>query len=182
LSARPAYFSTKVQVSRGYAKQYGDLGRITSFITSRELRLIDVRYMSVILSRVLRAMPDALPEHVQGFIAGVTMAFGLCSFRHQVDLVDRIYGPNNGPIAQLAALRAHLKSPDDPSVRWIEQRGVRIAESENDAGVILFLRSMFHGIDGYIAPRLNSPFHIEVPEQRTPAEIVLFRTGDCGLK
>jgi hypothetical protein len=183
VSDRPAYFTSDVNVSRGYAEQYGQVGRVTTFITTKELRLIDARHMSAVLSLVFQSLPKGGATHdVEKVVACMSLAFGICSLRHQVELVYRFYKEdldrNEGPVKEYTALKKYL---DDHRPSLVEPRGVRVAETNNDATAVMFLSQIFKGVHGYVAPRMHSPFHVEVSDRHTPAEIVLFRPHDCAL-
>jgi hypothetical protein len=60
-----------------------------------------------------------------------------------------------------------------------EQEGVRLAETYIDGHVMLILRELYAGIyDGYIAPRLFSPFH---SNNVTHEEIVIFNPIESNM-
>ncbi len=56
----------------------------------------------------------------------------------------------------------------------MEARGVRVAETDNDAIAVEMLK---HGIDGYIAPVMMSPFQ----GGKVPAELVVFDPLAAGI-
>jgi len=64
----------------------------------------------------------------------------------------------------------------------IEQMGVRIAETTNDTFTMGFLQELFKGVfDGFISPRLYSPFHTEKHNSMSP-EIIIFNPMASEIK
>jgi hypothetical protein len=64
----------------------------------------------------------------------------------------------------------------------LEPEGIRIAETTNDALVMLFLKEFFNNeVDGIIAPKLWSPYHIEKESLLMTSEVILFDPSATGL-
>jgi hypothetical protein len=64
----------------------------------------------------------------------------------------------------------------------IEQTGVRIAETTNDTYTMGFLQELFKDVfDGFISPRLYSPFHTEKAKSMMSPEIILFNPKASGI-
>ena len=61
--------------------------------------------------------------------------------------------------------------------------GVRIAETTNDTFTMGFLQELFKGVfDGFISPRLFSPFHTEKDNSLMSPEIIIFNPKESGIE
>ena len=64
----------------------------------------------------------------------------------------------------------------------IEQSGFRVAETTLDSVTMTFLKYFFKGFaDGFISPRMVSPFHVE-KEDIMSSEIIIFNPLKSGIK
>ena len=179
LSDRPSYYSSK-EVASGYVlnEQTHKLG---CFMTTRPLRLLDVRFMKNLLSRMIQMYYD--DKTINDFVP-IMISFGLCSLQHQIRITKLRYqetlqrdpSPSNPIRAGIVAME---KSYQPNS--FMEQIGVRIAETINDGGVMTFLKEFFKDkFDGFVSPRISSVFHVEKPNGMSP-EMILFAPKQIGL-
>jgi hypothetical protein len=180
ISNRPAYYGSPT-FAQGYADKYGVTAQ--PFITSRPLRLLDIRYMKVLLSQLFEDNKHTLSD-IQ-IITATTISFGLCSLQHQIQLFkhryNTIFTSSNIVYNDIKNGIKHLESILNPS--FYEQKGVRIAETTNDAIVMGFLKELFSSeYDGYIAPNITTPFHIEKSKFLLNSELVLFNPINSGIK
>lgn len=181
ISDRPAYYGSK-EFAQGYAEKYGV--NASAFITSRPLKLLDIRFMKILLSQLF--------EHNRGnkldnrVILDTTISFGLCSLEHQVKLFkykyNAIYDTNNSAYDNIKQGVNKLESFINPSAIY-EQQGVRIAETTNDSFVMGFLKELFYNYyDGYISPNIQTPFHIEKKDFILNSEVIIFTPINSGIK
>lgn len=180
ISNRPAYYGSKT-FAQGYADKYGV--NATPFITSRPLNLLDIRYMKVLLSQLFEDNKHNLSD--KDIIIATTVSFGLCSLQHQITLFKDRYKPifasTNPAYDNLKKGLTQLESI--VKVSYYEQKGYRIAETTNDAIVMGFLKELFSSnYDGYIAPNITTPFHIEKANFLLNSELVLFDPVNSGIK
>jgi hypothetical protein len=181
ISNRPAYFGAR-KFAQGYANKYGQDAK--PFMTSRIINLLDVRYMKVLLSQLFDDNKKNLTD--MNIVAATTVAFGLCSLQHQIrlfkNLYNGIYQTTNSSYDSLKSGIANLESILNTS-SFYEQKGYRIAETQNDAIVMGFLKELFgQEYDGYIAPITITPFHIEKENFLLNSEIIIFDPANSGIK
>jgi hypothetical protein len=170
VSERPAYFSSK-QVANWYIKD--SKYRLGAFITTRPLKILDFRFMKNLLSRLIQMHRS--DKYIDEF-APVMLSFGLCSLGHQIMLLKNRYrmAPDMG--ANISNMEKYHRGD-----ALIEQAGIRVAETTNDGGVMIFLKELFKDtFDGYISPRMTSYFHIERGEEIHP-ELILFNPKDARI-
>ncbi len=179
ISERFAYFSSK-DVATSYAQKPNHT--LGCFITTKQLKLLDINFMSDILRRIIQ-MNDSDPN-INDFLSCM-ISFGLCSLGHQIILLKERYKDtlqkstkNSQTMKNAINEVINLYQP----TRLIEQEGVRIAETSNDGQTMAFLQGLFEGyFDGFISPRLRTPFHIEKEGQLNP-EIILFNPKNAQLQ
>ena len=184
ISDRPAYYGSQ-EFAQGYADKYSTIA--SPFITSHPIKLIDIRYMKVLLSQLFdHNMPHTKTDIT--IISATTISFGLCSLQHQIKLFkDRykaIYSSavSNPVFDSLKLGINNLEKLLIPNSIY-EQQGLRIAETTNDSIVMGFLKELFHKYyDGYISPNITTPFHIEKNNFILNSEIVIFNPLYSGIK
>jgi hypothetical protein len=166
VSKRPAYYSG-IHVAKTYSEQNGRA--LGAFTNTRELRLLDIRFMKSLLKELFDT--SYKPDNVS---TATTLSFGLCSLYHQLQLAKQRY---NGTMADaLKALQETLK------LSLYEQPGVRIAETTNDSETMGFLSIIFKGfIDGFVSPRMATPFHIEKGGVMSP-ELIIFNPSESSIR
>lgn len=169
----PLYLSTK-EIAEHY-------GNVVAIQATKNLRLIDLRRLMNQIRLLLQQRPKTtISDKIKTCIFFLTMAFGLCSYAKQITLLDEFLKLNmhdSESLEDVDYIKQHLhrmktydilKSPLNP----FEAEGVRVAETFIDARVMLILKELYGGkYDGFIAPRLFSPFHVG---GYTHEEIVIF--------
>lgn len=182
ISDRPAYYGS-FEFAQGYAKKYSTNAQ--PFITTRYLKLLDIRFMKVLLSQLFEYNHSNTSTDVKTMTSSM-VAFGLCSLQHQIKLFKQIYAgiykSSNPAFDPLKKGINHLETKINPNSLY-EQPGYRIAEITNDAFVMGFLKELFDGqYDGYIAPNIYTPFHIEKSKFILNSEVVLFSPIHSGIE
>ena len=180
ISSYPGYFGME-ETAKGYSSIHGR--RLGAFVTTHELRLYDLRYLMTLLP-ILFSGRRSNEKDLIDVIMSTTLAFGLCSFHQQINLLHKRYPSLNDPIAAMERFQKdHLTKIKTMSILFnpAEPQGVRMAETTNDAEVLTFLKELLRGhVDGYIAPELISPFHEEKGGVMS-AEIVIFDPIASGV-
>ena len=180
VSNRPAYYGAR-QVAQGYAQQHGK--NASAFETTKRLNILDIRYMKTLLSQLFESNP--ITEADRDIFMATTISFGLCSYAHQITLFDERYAniyKSSDPVYNgIKKGIRHMKSLLRPKLLR-EQRGIRIAETQNDAIVMGFIKELFGDMyDGWIAPSQETPFHIE-KQSRLHSELILFNPAAAGIE
>lgn len=168
--------------SHEIAKHYGK--HVYEIKTNRELKLIDFRKLKNLIRLIITSRTSCDKDCMQ-CIFYLTIAFGLCSYAKQVELLEKYldYAKDLAVDAQqIQVVKARIdqmksinldKTPLNP----FEPEGVRVAETYIDGHVVVIIKEMFKDIyDGFISPRLFSPFH---EGNVTHEEIVIFNPKDC---
>lgn len=166
ISKRPAYYSG-IHIAKTYSEQNGrELG---AFTNTRELRLLDIRFMKSLLKELF----DTSYKSDNTSLA-TTLSFGLCSLYHQVGMAKNRFKKN---IPEgLNTLEKTIK------LSLYEQPGVRIAETTNDSETMGFLSTIFKGfVDGFVSPRMATPFHIEKGGVMSP-EMIIFNPLESSIR
>jgi hypothetical protein len=188
VSDRPAYYG-----SRSIATEYANKNNRTlgSFTNKNPLKLLDIRFMRILLKDLFQNLiiPDNKSyikknivfngknnknaEEIKAkIIISTTVSFGLCSLKHQIDLLTKIFEDTD----ELNALKNIYKEDS-----LIEQDGVRVGETVIDAFTMSFLKDLFENFaDGFISPRLKTPYHIEKNGQMNP-EMIIFNPDKSGI-
>lgn len=171
IGERFAYYSGREIVMEYAKKEYRELG---CFITQQPLKLLDIRFMSNILERIIQT--NQSDKNINDFASSM-ISFGLCSLGHQIILLRHRYQESlkeksneSNQIQEGISKMIELYKPNN----IIEQKGIRVAETTNDGTTMAFLQELFKGLfDGFISPRLKTIFHIEKGGQLNP-ELILF--------
>ena len=178
---RFSYYSSQV-VATGYKTNTRELG---CFLTTKPLKVLDIRFMKPLLSRLIQTN---LPDKTLNYFIALIISFGLCSLRHQIELVKLRYetlltsSTNNTNSKYIKKAIKELENYYKPD-SLIEQVGVRIAETTNDMYTMGFLQELFKAeFDGFISPRLQSPFHIEKKDKSMSPELILFNPKESKIK
>ncbi len=169
LSERPVYFGDK-EIAERYALTSNTHG-LGLFATTKTLKLIDIRFLKILLT-------DLLYQHPGNITLKTTIAFGLCSFYHQIRLMITLYEKSirTGQDEGFNAMKSMLNT-NSP----LEQPGVRVAETSNDGWVMTFLAEVFDGIaDGFISPELFTPYQVHTNFQLHP-EMIIFNPVKSGI-
>jgi hypothetical protein len=173
--SRPSYYGAYAT-----AKEYAKLSNRTlgAFETTKTLRLFDIRFMKVLLQQLFEENAN---EKITGedkhCILATTISFGLCSLSHQLKLMKYAYKGSTDTMQRIKDIEVHIKIP-----RIFEHPGIRVGETFVDGTTMGFLKELFYGIaDGFISPRLKSPYHSEKNGTISP-ELILFNPEHAGIR
>lgn len=168
---RYGYFS-----SASIAHEYGSLPNrdIGCFATTRPLKILDIRFMKSLLMRIIQTNKN--DKFISDF-AHTIISFGLCSLGHQILLVKQLFQDllkRNTDESRSIKLGISKMYSEWNRNALVEQEGIRIAETTNDGQTMAFLQELFRGhFDGFVSPRLKTPFHVEKNGFLNP-ELILF--------
>jgi hypothetical protein len=178
LAERPLFFGSRATAT-GYAEQ--ENRTLGSFQTIRPLKVIDVRYLKILLKQLIdENKKKHLTKTDIDMIKSITVSYGLCSLKHQLELIKDVYKEHMGLFKGFEELEMYSSSILNKSGGFplVEEQGVRIAETTIDTYTTGFIQSLFEDIfDGILSPRLFSPFHVEKDGSMSP-ELLLFNPID----
>lgn len=173
LTSRPAYFGTYETAST-----YGDT--LMSFRNTKSLRLLDIRFLKVILVQILQdnRTNEKLDIDDRNTLLYLITSFGLFSLKNQISIINELF---KGNLHYVPGLKELEKMYNPKSI--IEQPGVRVAITEVDGFTMSFLSELFRHklIHGFISPRLHTPFHIEKRGTMNP-EIIIFDPHNSNIE
>lgn len=172
LSERPTYFGPKM-VATGYAELSTNTPReLGCFKTTKPIRLLDYRYMKTLLSTIFQTYPSN-----DLIVMATIYAFGLGSCYHQLQMAKRFYNIDSTH----PGIKNTIDYYNTFASNIIEPEGVRIAETNNDGQVMMFLSELFKDLcDGFIVPRIKTPYHHEKKGMMTE-EIIIFNPIRSGI-
>ena len=176
ISSRPAYYGTE-ETAKSYKRRNGHV--LGMFTNTRKLELLDVRFLKALLKQLFESIRDTngLTAQDEELIMSTTASFGLCSLGHQIRLLKYIYSKN---LKNLQGL-PELEKLYNPKAAF-EAQGMRVAETVNDGYTMAFLKGLLYGVaDGFISPRMETPYHIEKRGFLNP-EMILFNPVKCGIQ
>ena len=165
--SRPSYFGSE-QTAKGYAQLPNR--KLGAFETTQDLRLLDMRFMKVLLKQLFEENKTVhISDNDNRCIMATTISFGLCSLQHQIQLIKKACNGSTNILKGYKELEKSLRPFDT-----IEQPGVRVAETYIDGITMAFIKGLLEGVaDGFISPRLKTPYHFEKNGTMSP-EIILF--------
>jgi hypothetical protein len=174
LSNRPAFYSAKIETAESYEET--DNHALGIFKTKTSLKIYDLRFIKMILKDLFTQRKNNSKDVIETCYT-LALSYGICSFKRQMELLNiRIPDLKSEIRASLEKHEAKIKKyPTLTGIDPVEVQGIRIGSTFNDSEAVLILKEVFYGIvDGYVAPKMYSPYHIEKKECIHPAEIVLF--------
>ena len=183
VSNRPSHYSVK-GVAEAYAENpHSALG---CFTNTRALRLIDFRYMGTLLNLMFANCTDNTFASIDPIVR-ISVGYGLCDIREQIELGRRMFVGSVGMQKLIDYYDRNIKDKDFMNrplgINTISQSGFRIAETKNDGYILNFVKEIFgDAVDGFIAPRLKSPYHYEKHDSTMSPEIVLFAPQSAGIQ
>ena len=121
----------------------------------------------------------------------LALSYGTCSYNRQLELVKERYPCSCNKTScdkctrykSLMDFSKTLKEAEIVTgVNLVEPQGVRIAETENDIVSGLLLKHLFQTmVNGYVAPRMFSPYHTEKTGYLHNPEVLLFNVAKDDL-
>ncbi len=188
ISDRPSYYSFTDGIAEGYAEK--PRCRLGIFRVKTPIRLYDLRHISRILMDIFVQRKNST-ETAKDACKALALSYGACSYKRQLELYKERYPCNcNKPdcdkcirYKSLIEFTKTLKEADIiTGVNLIEPQGVRIAETENDIVSGLLLKHLFEKmVNGYVAPRMFSPYHTEKTGHLHNSEVLLFNVEKDDL-
>jgi hypothetical protein len=176
---RYSYYTSTSSALEYAKKQHRELG---CFITSTPLKLMDIQFMMNILEKIIQT--NQSDKYINDF-ASTIISFGLCSLGHQILLLKERYKDEmKKQTVESKELKRNINKMIDTykASNIIEQRGIRVAETDNDGITMAFLQELFKGLfDGFVSPRLYTAFHSEKGGQLNP-EMIIFNPKESNLK
>lgn len=179
VSDYPCYFGSEETASGYVASGNRKFG---IFNLSQQITLLDMRYFKVILQSIINSR-NKNTQDISDAISTVTLAYGLCSYEKQIDLIKQRYCKDKSIEPALKNMIYFLSRVNNmQGFNPIEPEGVRIGETTNDGIAISFIKNIFKDrVDGIISPKMFSPFHIE-KKNYLSAEIIIFDPQKSGLQ
>ena len=182
ISDKPAFFGSQ-ETADTYGLKRAAEGRVTStFLTSRNLVLLDLRFIVKLLADIIEHRPNN-SDVLIGAFQEMVITFGIGSFKNQIDLLERFLISYNQLVEHADRLdRMKRQLRDFESRRYVninpfEPRAERIGITNFDYNTIIYLKEIFKDVcDGFIAPELPSGFS---PSGSLQEEIILFNPRDC---
>jgi hypothetical protein len=161
-------------------------GTVYKLITTQPLKLLDIRKLKNIVRLIITSRKSNDSKILQ-CIRYLTIAFGLCSYSVQIKLLEEYIKDVKNLVEdkeQLASVIDKINIMKYTDTRNIlnplDPEGVRVAETYIDGHVMILLRDLFDDIyDGFIAPKMFSPFHLS---DKSHEEIVIFNPIKSGIK
>jgi len=118
-------------------------------------------------------------------IVRTSVAYGICDIVDQIRLGTNMFINSPGITAlkeyylKFIDGKSYIQKPLD--VNPVSTSGFRIAETKNDAYILQFLKQcMGHMVDGFIAPRVKTPYHVEKQGYMSP-ELIIFSPVNVGI-
>lgn len=173
--SRPSYYG-----SYNTARKYAELSnrKLGAFKTTKDLQLFDIRFLKVVLQQFFEENIDnRITGDDKKCIMAATISFGLCSLSHQLNLMKYAYKGSADTMQRIKDIEPLVKISG-----IIEQPGIRVGETYVDGMSIAFLKEILSGVaDGFISPRLKSPYHSEKNGSMSP-ELILFDPENVGIQ
>lgn len=180
IADRPTHYG-----NRSIAESYSSPSthKLGCFQTTRPIRVYDIRYLRIILRRLLSFRKQ--PGNIEA-MGHVAISHGICSFRDQIELLNIIIPASPG----LQAMKDYyaMEIEGVPYERRplrenpFSPEGIRVGETVNDALTLIFMKEVLQDhIDGYIAPRIRSVYHYN-NENTISSELVIFNPLQCGIR
>lgn len=140
-----------------------------------ELRLLDVRFLQMILPYLFMNRTEPINPATKRWYEILCATFGGCSAAKQLQLLKTFAnGQQHDPITRLEAFLVAHASQAHSRASPVEAMGFRVGIVDLDYRVLEVLRTVFHQIDGLIAPDLFTPAHNQGKENNLLPELILF--------
>ena len=168
------------------AKDYGNVYMIR---TTKPIKLLDFRRLKNLMRLVITSRKNmtsvAMYSKFLECVEMITIAFGLCSYQGQIKLIEKYTNNIKDHVDKeqfdfVSTRIANMKNTNPTHMlNPIEPEGVRIAETQIDRKVMYIIKELFGDLyDGYIAPKMYSPFHVG---NASHEEVLIFDPIKSGL-
>ncbi len=143
------------------------------FGSKKQLKLIDIRYMIIILNEFIKSIPkyDIKNPILLKIINCLTVSFGLTDFENQLFIIEKYLKPtaNKRMLEIIDNMNKLLNDYNntsiqsrDPTKGLYRLNGVRFGDSKTDELSVSVLKIIFENVcDGFIAPRLWTPMNFD---------------------
>ena len=177
-----AFFTSNLD----YATSYSVKSQVGTFALTRPLRLYDIRYIKTLLYEIFAQQNPVQSQNPRVFhlVNTLSLCLGMCSYEKQMELVAQRYAqsPLKSSFIQSMEAWKGRQWPQNFCKNVVELQGVRIAETTNDRQAMVYLKDIFSNvIDGFIAPKMFSPFHFERDNLFIESEVHLFSPMTSGI-
>lgn len=166
---RPCYYGSEY-TAQGYAKLPNR--KLGTFCTTKDLFVLDIHFLRVLLKQLFENnIGKKYTTEENRCILATIISFGLSSLSHQNKLIKYAYETELNTHQGFIEMKK-LVNPKS----MIEQPGIRFAETNVDGKSLSFLKELlFNVCDGFISPRLYSPFLYDKGNTNSP-ELILFNS------
>jgi len=184
---RPTFYGRR-ETAKLYSKDDDEEKNCSIFTNRKQLKLIDIRYMRVILKEIFhnRLNTKDTIDHIKN----TSFALGLISFKLQIEFfndyidIEMIKNKTNKTDEEINFLKGYnnmiyyfdhynkLELNEKPNILDLfEFNDIRIGFTPIDVKVVILLKEIFKNYcDGFIAPKMFSPFHMNYINE----EILIF--------
>ncbi len=190
IKERPLFFGS-LNTASAYLKTPNETRILGKYSSKTFLKLIDIRYMKIILIELFKTIKkeELTNLNLIDIIDSLNISFGLCNYENQLELINERFIKKEDTLKHIYLnMKSILDkykllpiSKRDPIKGIYYLDGVRFGEKHTDTKSCEILQSLFNNIcDGFIAPRLWSPFHYETGYY-THSEICIFNPKQSGI-
>jgi hypothetical protein len=163
INSRPSQYSSK-SAATVPTKSLG------AFVTTRELHLLDIRFVSVLLQRLFETWVGrpCIPSDAM-CIRAATISLGLSSATHQVRLMKQFYVNDPENLSKTDQMEQGFNKNS-----FIETPGIRIKEPTAEGITLFFLKALLQDrFDGLLSPPTS--------DDHSSIEIILFDPKQSGI-
>jgi hypothetical protein len=156
------YLPTKENIPRWFsdfetASVYKQLkpSRTLFMCTTKKMKLIDLRVLRYIFMEDVLFKNKKFSPAESHFIKQVLFALGCLNFNEQLEMINEM--DDNLKCFFIGDTKVKLKH-----AHWMLKsmgKGQRISIGEIDALMVQFFKHMYPDVDGYIAPKIDTPWH-----------------------
>jgi len=181
INSRPSYFG-EIDNESKYLKSGRKLG---IFSTKKEIKLLDIRYISQIINDlILLRKNNGFETIIKGYMT-LALSYGLISLYKQLSLYKMRYLTTLDSDIRYKKIIEYYnefesKKNKDLFQNPLELQGMRIGETNNDVDSTFILKEIFEDFfDGFICPITFSPYF---DDNNIPNEILLFNPSNTIVK
>ena len=187
---KPLFFGS-IDTARRYLETPNETRELGAFKSSKIIRLIDIRYLKILLIELIKTIKkeDLINPEVSDIVDKINISFGLSNCETQLKLIETKYKNSDKEFLDIITFIKKFMddynnlplSKKDPLKGFYYLDGIRFGERTNDSDSVDILKLLFKNIcDGFIAPRLWTPFHYK-EHYYTHSEICIFNPLQSGI-
>ena len=175
LSNRPSYYGEIDNASK-YLKSGRKLG---IFLTKKNLKLLDIRYISQIINDLILLRKNNYFETIKGYMT-LALSYGLVSLYKQINLYKTRYSTSLNSDLRYNKIISYYNDFESKKDKELFQNPLELGETNNDVESTFILKEIFGDFfDGFICPILYSPYF---DENNISNEILLFNPLDSLIE